>query len=276
MAARILIIEDNATNLQLMVYLLRAFGYTVLTARNGEEGLEAASRESPELIICDMQLPGLDGYEVARQLKSHPVFHAIPLIAVTALAMVGDREKVLAAGFDGYLPKPIVPQTFVQDVAGFLGSPRPATPSLPVSTVPSRPQSSRATLLVVDNTPVNIQLVQSTLAPFGYTVLAARSVPEGLELARQHRPALILSDLHMPGEDGYALIKAVKADAQLRSIPVALLSSTVWSESDRRTALALGAVRFIVRPIAPLALLAEVEDCLRHPSGGSGDTEGTV
>lgn len=188
----------------------------------------------------------------------------IPLVAVTALAMVGDRDKALAAGFDGYLSKPVVPQTFVQDVAVFLGSPRQAPPPVSPLTPPPRPQNSRATILVVDNSPVNIQLVRSTLEPFGYTIIAARNVLEGLELARQHSPELILSDVHMPGKDGYDLIKAVKGDAHLRTIPFAFISSTVWGESDRRTGLSLGAVKFILRPIEPMVLLAEIKDCLQQ------------
>jgi CheY-like chemotaxis protein len=124
MAARILIIEDNPTNLELMTYLLMAFGHTVLTATDGEAGVAAAHREGPDLIVCDVHLPKLDGYGVAEQLKRHPALSAIPLVAVTALAMVGDRDKVLAAGFDGYLAKPIVPETFVQEVEAFLGSQR--------------------------------------------------------------------------------------------------------------------------------------------------------
>ena len=189
--------------------------------------------------------------------------------------MVGDREKVLAVGFDGYLAKPIVPQTFVQDVTAFLSRPGLATPPPPMPTPAQRPQSSRATILVVDNSPVNIQLARSTLEPFGYTVITAYSVLEGLEMAHQHHPDLILSDIHMPGKDGYELIKAVKGNTQLRAIPFVFLSSTVWAESDRRTALALGAIKFITRPIEPLALLAEVEDCLQHQSGCVGDKEDT-
>ena len=120
MSARILIIEDNPTNLDLMTYLLSAFGYTTFIARDGEEGLEVARQEVPDLIICDVHLPTLDGYEVARWLKSHPQLHRIPLVAVTALAMVGDRSKILASGFDGYIAKPISPETFVQEVEKFL------------------------------------------------------------------------------------------------------------------------------------------------------------
>ena len=122
--ARVLVIEDNRTNLELMSYLLTAFGHEVLTAADGEEGLEVARRCLPELIICDVQLPKLDGFGVAAQLKSHPALKTIPLLAVTALAMVGDRDKLLAAGFDGYLSKPIDPETFVPAAVAFLSSAR--------------------------------------------------------------------------------------------------------------------------------------------------------
>lgn len=120
MPARILIIEDNPTNLELMSYLLQVFGHTVLTASDGEMGVEMVHRELPDLVLCDVQLPKLDGYGVAQQLKEDTVLRPAPLIAVTALAMVGDRDRVLAAGFDGYLPKPITPETFVAEVEAFL------------------------------------------------------------------------------------------------------------------------------------------------------------
>jgi CheY-like chemotaxis protein len=118
--AKILVIEDNPTNLQLMVYLLQAFGHTPLEAMDGEAGLELIQRQLPDLVLCDIHLPSLDGFGVARQLKSHPALSAIPLVAVTALAMVGDRDRILSAGFDGYITKPITPETFVGQVEAFL------------------------------------------------------------------------------------------------------------------------------------------------------------
>jgi two-component system cell cycle response regulator len=99
-----------------MSYLLRAFGHVVIEAADGPRGIDAARRELPELILCDVQLPGIDGCEVARRLKGDPSVGSIPLIAVTAMAMVGDRERVLSSGFDGYVSKPIDPATFVQQV----------------------------------------------------------------------------------------------------------------------------------------------------------------
>jgi CheY-like chemotaxis protein len=118
--ARILVIEDNPTNLQLMVYLLQAFGHTPLEALDGETGLELTRRELPDLVLCDIHLPGIDGFGVARQLKDHPALSVIPLVAVTALAMVGDRDRIISAGFNGYIPKPISPETFIGQVEMFL------------------------------------------------------------------------------------------------------------------------------------------------------------
>jgi two-component system cell cycle response regulator DivK len=120
MPARILVIEDDPNTLELMIYLLDAFGHSPLTAGNGVAGMTLASAERPDLIVCDIQLPELDGYGVARALAEDPRLSTIPLIAITALAMVGDRERILAAGFDGYMSKPIVPETFVGQLDHYL------------------------------------------------------------------------------------------------------------------------------------------------------------
>lgn len=117
---RVLVVEDNPASLDLIVYLLKAFGHVALSARDGLEGIEAARREHPDLILCDIQLPGADGVEVCRQLKKDPALRDVPLVAVTAYAMVGDREKLLGEGFSGYLSKPINPQTFIDQIAPYL------------------------------------------------------------------------------------------------------------------------------------------------------------
>ncbi len=120
MHERILVIEDNSINLELITYLLQVFNYTVLMAADGEEGIRLAHQERADLIICDIHLPRVDGYGVARYIKNDPQLKNIPLIAVTALAMVGDREKVLAAGFDNYISKPIIPEVFVRQIESFI------------------------------------------------------------------------------------------------------------------------------------------------------------
>jgi len=119
-AARILIVEDNQANRALMDYLLRAFGYAVLLAEDGEQGLDMARRDQPDLILLDLQLPKMTGFDVLKRLRDrHPASPPI-VVAVTAFAMVGDRERVLAHGFDAYLSKPIEPEQFVPQIEALL------------------------------------------------------------------------------------------------------------------------------------------------------------
>ncbi|MGX2040204.1 response regulator [Methylocaldum sp. MU1018] len=142
MPARILVIEDDPDSMELMVYLLEAHGHAALTARDGETGLTTAYRERPDLVVCDIDLPGLDGYGVIRELKRRADLRAIPVVAVTALAMTGDRENVLAAGFDGYIAKPIDPESFVERVESFSREePRSARPRRSDSPPPRRGNS---------------------------------------------------------------------------------------------------------------------------------------
>lgn len=250
MGARILVIEDNPANLELMSYLLRAFGHEVLAEGDGEAGLEAARRESPDLIVCDIQIPKIHGLDVARQLKSHPSLKKIPLVAVTAFAMVGDRDKVLSAGFDGYIAKPIAPETFVQQVEMFLPTFEHTTPELSSQKEEEAPiaRVKRATILVVDDSHVNIELARGILEPVGYEVIEANSVAEAYALIGEIDPDLILSDVHMKGGSGFDLLSALKADQKLKEIPFVFISSTVWQERDRLYGLKLGAETFILRP----------------------------
>jgi CheY-like chemotaxis protein len=107
MTARILVVEDNALNLKLVRDVLEYHGYDVVAARSGEDGLQAARADPPDLVLMDLQLPGMDGTEALRRLRQEPFGRGIPVIAVTAFAMAADRERVALAGFDGHIEKPI-------------------------------------------------------------------------------------------------------------------------------------------------------------------------
>ena len=120
MNSKILVIEDNEQNMYLTTYILEKNGYEVLQATTGVAGIQSAGLNRPHLIILDIQLPEMDGYAVARELKRGAQTAGIPTVAVTSHAMVGDREAVLAAGCDGYLEKPINPDTFVSSIKQFL------------------------------------------------------------------------------------------------------------------------------------------------------------
>jgi CheY-like chemotaxis protein len=118
--ASILVIEDNEDNMTLIDYVLRLGGYSPLLARTGGEGIRIAHEQRPDLILLDIRMPGMDGYEVAANLKSETSIGRTRIVAVTASAMVGDRERIAAAGFDGYIQKPIDPETFIDEVEKFL------------------------------------------------------------------------------------------------------------------------------------------------------------
>ena len=122
MKKKFLLIEDNEQNRYLVTFLLTQRGHEVVPAESGPVGIELAGRIRPDLILLDIQLPGMDGYAVARALKSDAALRAVPIVAVTSYAMLGDREQALAAGCNGYLEKPINPRTFVASVECFLRS----------------------------------------------------------------------------------------------------------------------------------------------------------
>jgi two-component system, cell cycle response regulator len=266
MSARVLVIDDNRPNLDLMLYVLRAFGYEAEGASDGLSGLAAMDRSPFDAVLVDILMPGIDGYEFVRRVKENAGHATTPVVAVTALAMAGDREKIIGAGFDGYITKPIDPQTFVGNIE----------PYLPVSLRSGvRPDghagkeafatrsSAGPVVLVVDDVGENQELVRASLVPLGYQIVDARSVDEALELVERIRPAVILCDLHMPRRSGFDLLEVVRSNAATRDVPFLCLSSTSWQEADIRRGLALGAKKFLERPINPERLRREIEECIR-------------
>jgi two-component system cell cycle response regulator len=265
MTARVLLIEDNPANLELMRYLLAAFGHTIVTASSGEEGVARARRDAADIIISDVQLPQMSGIDVARELKRDPRLRDIPLIAVTAFAMHGDRAKLLDAGFDGYISKPIDPEQFAGQVDAFL-PPMKRSAARVAAPATGAPVESLArngiTILAVDNLQANLDFASSMLVPLGYTVITATNMDDALTLARHTAPDLIMSDVCMGRSDGYDLIAEIKKDPQLKAIPFIFVTSTAVDGVARRKGLALGAAKYLFRPIEPTRLLAELEACL--------------
>lgn len=266
---RLLAIDDNQINLLLISYLIEAQGWNVSTATDGAEGLARMRASAFDAVLCDIQMPEMDGFEFARQVRQDPALRDSPLVAVTALAMVGDRERILAAGFDGYLAKPIDPARFVAELVAILPSLAPGTVPAGDRSVPSADaapaEPSGPTILVVDDSPFNLELKRGLLEPHGFRVLTAADPDAALPLARAHRPALIVSDVGMQHASGFEFIAAVKADPNLRDIPFIFLSATHWDEASRQRALALGARCYLKRPMDTVLLLREIRRGLGVP-----------
>jgi two-component system cell cycle response regulator len=244
--ARILVIEDNAINLELMRCLLGAFGHEILAATDGERGMELARSAAPELVVCDIELPGISGVEFAHRLRADPTLARLPMLAVTSNAMSGDRERLIAEGFDGYSAKPIDPHAFVPWLEAFL---RPKDNAVPV-------------ILVVDDVPANRLLKRSCLEPLGWLVLAASTPSEALSMARFNPPSLIISDVGMPDGNGFDFLRAVKRVPALAGVPFIFITSTHQDPALEQRALAMGARRYLCRPMSPENLIAEIRACL--------------
>jgi two-component system cell cycle response regulator DivK len=120
MTKRILVVEDQADNMQILRDLLTSAGYEMIEAEDGLEGVRAATAHRPDLILMDIQLPLLDGYEATRRIKADPALRAIPIIVVTSYALSGDEAKVRAAGCDGYIPKPYSPRVLLAKIKEYL------------------------------------------------------------------------------------------------------------------------------------------------------------
>jgi two-component system, cell cycle response regulator DivK len=125
MSAKILLVEDNEQNRYLATFLLEKAGHTVIHAHTGRDALGLADKERPDLVLMDIHMPDMDGYEAANRLRTMPGLEKLPVVAVTSYAMTGDREKAMRLGFVGYIEKPISTETFLTDIGRFLSPPEP-------------------------------------------------------------------------------------------------------------------------------------------------------
>lgn len=268
MVARILIIEDNPLNMELVFYTLQAFGYEPIAATTGQIGLDLARQQHPDLILCDIQLPDIDGLTIARTLKADADLKHIPLVGASAYAMQDDYTAAYAAGFDAYIVKPLDFNQLLSTLrmlAKDVGSPPSVaalTGSAPPQTLRPRPPQG-ATILVVDDQPMNLEVKRSLFEPLGYTVKLASDLRSGMELAARCKPDLILSDVAMPDGDGLEFLRELKNDPALRDIPLVLITSVRMDDLCRAQGLKLGAAKFLYRPIDMDVLRSEVEQCLR-------------
>ena len=265
MTTNVLVIEDNPANLELMLYVLRAYGFDAVGCPTGGEGLAKAQSYPFDLILCDIQLPDIDGIEIARRLNLNP---RPPLVALTALAMMGDRDRLLASGFDGYISKPIDPQTFAERLKEFLPvEKRPAdrvaaapsgaaVPAQPRQSPPARGQ----TILIVDDRIENRYLLQTLLRSTGFHVTEAASAKEAVQRAKEARPHMIICDVNMPLYDGEGFLVLLKTDPELAKVPVLMItSSDSPSEHTRERLRKAGAVGLLTRPLESSTLLQVIE-----------------
>jgi two-component system cell cycle response regulator len=261
----ILVVEDNALNMKLVRGLLGLGAYRMLEATDAESGLEIAAQETPDLVLMDIQLPGMDGLTATRKLKAIERLRNVPVVALTSYAMAGDEHKATAAGCDGYITKPIDTRSFLCRIQGHLST--PATEAAPAPALPTHPSAAprvrnKPLVLVVDDEPKNVKLLKAKLAGQPYTLKAAYNGAEALEMVAQHAPDLILLDVMMPGMDGYEVTRRLKADEQTRAIPIIMITALNGPENKEK-AMELGAQEFLTKPVNTAELQARIGSMLR-------------
>lgn len=272
MPARILIVEDTTHNLELMRYLLEARGHSVIGVTSGGEGIAHARKGEVDLVILDLQLADSTGFEVLQEMRVLPQLGPVPMVAVTAFAMVGDRDKVLSAGFDGYVAKPLEPQVFAEVVESFLpeslrgndaGRKRQAARAAKSDDAQedhNREGSPLATILVVDDRGENINLARGLLEPSGYEVLSAASVEGALSVLEVRRPDLLICDIHLADGNTLDTFERLQGDSRIADVPILFHTATASPEDMRRVE-DLGG-HFLLRPVDPAILLGTVRSIL--------------
>lgn len=261
--ATILAVEDNPAHLALITDLMAEFGHVPIAANDAETGLRMIEQERPDLVLCDIRLPTLSGYDILRRIKSDPATRHVPVIAVTAVAGKGET---LQAGFDGYLSKPFSMRRLrleIERVAPALGvsdsarSRNEKGAGAPVAWAKTLLPRSGKRILVLDNTEGNRELMRAVLDYGGHDVVCERTVSAAFATALSWRPHLILSDLHLDKELGTELLSAVQNTAELLDTRFAFTSASPGPSVEQEL-LQTGACAYLRFPMKAEALLWEV------------------
>lgn len=252
----VLVIEDNQLNLKLVKGLLTIGKFNTLTAHDAETGIELARKHKPDLILMDIQLPGLDGLSATRMIKSDKNLKHIPVIALTSYAMQGDDQKAKAAGCNGYVTKPIDTRNFIDILKSYLKNNSSQRPAANDSTRP------KPTILIVDDEPKNVKLLAARLSRSPFRLEKAYSGREAIKKVQTILPDLILLDVMMPQMDGYEVTRHLKSDSEFSQIPIILVTSLDGKE-DKIKGMLAGADEFLTKPVHTLELMARIKSMIR-------------
>ncbi len=271
--ARILVVDDESQNLDLLEAMLTSSGYEVLLAGGGEEGLRMAREQKPDLILLDLMMPGLSGFEVCARVKTDPQTGGIPVLLVTALSQISDKERALAAGGDDFLTKPFQRAELLTRVEALLSvrhlnrdldralaylhelevtrhAQHPRKPA-----APTPPPEGAGTMLVVDDELLARQLFADVLRDAGYVTHEAENGEQALEIARREAIDVVLLDIMMPGMSGLEVL--AKLGELAPDSPVIIVTANPTSD-NAIAALRLGAFDFIVKGFKNEVMLTTV------------------
>ena len=273
---KILIVDDHPANLKVARLALQGEGYEVRTSGDAEDALIVIMSWHPDLILMDIQLPGMDGYELTRKLKSDPTTRHIVIIAVTAYAMKGDRQRAVDSGCDGYLSKPVDPISLPATISSFLGHPEEKLASLTqegpstleVYDIPTLSDTDLGTVLVVDDNAATRKLYRVAIEAAGYGVAEAGDGMQALAMLEAHQFNLAIFDLVLPDMGGQELLRHVRSRYGA-DLPIFCASGIAPDVDHEKT----GFSAVLLKPLDPLELVELINlylapDIQRHCIGG--------
>ena len=262
---RILLVEDNEMNRDLISRRLKRRGFDVTLAVDGAEGVERATAEAPDLIVMDMGLPVLDGYEATRMLKDAEATRRIPIIGLSAHAMSGDARRALDAGCDDYDTKPVDWKRLLGKIDVLLTQAQEAAADSEADTVVKADAADGAAghVLVADDNTLHREMLSGRLAALGYTFDLAAGTAGALELLGQKRFDAVLLDVTLPRVDGQPLLEKIRSDPQWQAVPILLLT-TIDAKSTAVDSLTQGAEDFVSQPFHQEVLGARLASCLER------------
>jgi PAS domain S-box-containing protein len=253
--ATILVVEDNPITRKMIRVALASDGYTVLDAADGKTALEIMADHAPDLILQDLLLPDMDGFDLFNRFRGMLNGAAVPILAISGFLAKMEQARSLHLGFTDYLFKPVEPSHLLLTVRAYLK---------PQNSVHGRPGRGRR-ILLVDDDPIQLKLLKLQLEYFGFQVTTAENGADALAKARASPPDALLSDVLMPHMDGFRLCLAVRQDVQLAHVPVVLMSAVYNEDPDRQLAQVVGANAFLQRSPDNQELADALQTCLDAP-----------
>ncbi|WP_017302125.1 PAS domain-containing protein [Nodosilinea nodulosa] len=258
--ARALVIEDSAAAADVISRYLQEQGMEVMICSDGNITVDEVVRMQPALIVLDILLPDLSGWEVLRQLKASPQTRSIPVIVVS---VIDERSYGLSLGASEYLVKPISRDQLQQALERLQQNYQPLSPVLMVSLPTSaNPAVEPPLILLAEDNEMNVATVSSYLTALGYRLIYAENGQTAVELAQTQAPDLILMDIQMPGMDGLEAMQLIRSDARCASIPIVALTALAMP-GDRERCLAAGANHYLSKPFKMKALRNLIQQILQ-------------
>jgi CheY-like chemotaxis protein len=251
---KVLVVDDERDNLELITETMAFYGVTTKAARSGAEGLEILETFRPTLILLDLSMPQMDGWQMRTRIKQNPANERIPIVALTAHAMVGDKERALAAGFDGYIAKPINIARLLDDLRNTLQE----KGSLSMMNWQA---------LVIEDEADSMELVQGILEYHGIRSMGAGSAEDAFQALESKTPDLFIVDLALPGMDGWGFLKQLKEDSRWSHIPRVAVTA-YHNPFLAEKAIEAGFHAYFAKPIDATSFVRELQGIIETERNG--------